>query len=88
MSHFSWKLTRAIPMNYNAYIESWHAPRERECLRQHDLPPSLRLMLATVTQWIEHYNTVRIHRRLNYRSPEEMRARVAAHLAQWTPLRV
>ena len=68
-------------MNYNAYIESWHAPRERECLRQHDFT-TFTAAYATVTQWIEHYNTVRIHRCLNYRSPEEMRARVAAHLAQ------
>jgi transposase InsO family protein len=41
-----------------------------------------------VTQWIHDYNTIRIHRRLDYRSPMEMRARVATGQAQWTPLRV
>ena len=41
-----------------------------------------------VTQWIHDYNTIRIHSRLDHRSPMEMRARVAVGQAQWIPLRV
>ena len=71
----------------NAYIESWHAPWERECLARQEFMTYAEAY-RVVTQWIHHYNTIRIHRRLDYRSPREMRARVAAGLAQWIPLRV
>ena len=73
--------------NYNAYIESWHAQLERECLGLQEFT-TFAEAYAAVTQWTEQYNTIRIHRRLDYRSPVEMRARVAAGLAQWIPLRV
>ena len=71
----------------NAYIESWHAQLERECLARQEFMTYAEAY-RVVTQWIHHYNTIRIHRRLDYRSPREMRARVAAGLAQWIPLRV
>ncbi len=73
--------------NYNAYIESWHAQLERECLAREEFI-TYADAYRVVTQWIHDYNTIRIHRRLDYRSPMEMRARVATGQAQWTPLRV
>ncbi len=72
--------------NYNAYIESWHAQLERECLAREEFITAD--AYRVVAQWIDDYNTMRIHRRLDYRSPMEMRARVAAGQAKWIPLRV
>ncbi len=73
--------------NYNASMESLHAPRERECLNRQEFdtyPDAYR----GVTRWIEDYNTIRIHSGLPYGSPLDMRMRVALGQAQWTPLRV
>jgi transposase InsO family protein len=73
--------------NYNAYIESWHAQLERECLAGYEFLTYAEAY-AVVSQWITHYNTVRPHGRLHYWAPEQMRQRVARGQDQWVPLKV
>ena len=46
--------------NYNDYIESWHAPRERECLNRQEFD-TYQDAYRGVTRWIEDYSTIRIH---------------------------
>ncbi len=72
--------------NMNAFIESWHAQLERECLAQEFA--TYAEAYAAVTQWIAAYNTRRVHGSLNYWSPCEMHERVQAGLAHWIPVRV
>ncbi len=72
--------------NMNAHIESWHAQLDRECLSQEF--DTFAAAYRAVAQWIEHYNTERLHGSLRFWSPVEMAARVAAGLDQWTPVRV
>ena len=62
--------------NDNTSMESWHAPRERECLNRQEFdtyPDGYR----GVTRWIEDYHTIRIPSGLSYGSPQDMRTRVA-----------
>ncbi len=71
--------------NMNAFIESWHAQLERECLAQEFT--TFAEAYHAVSQWIQDYNGRRLHGSLNFWSPLEMAARVAAGLDQWTPVR-
>ena len=57
-------------------MESWHSPRERECLNRQEFATE-QDAYREVTRGIEEYHTIRIHRGLPYGSPQDMRMRVA-----------
>lgn len=73
--------------NMNAYIESWHAQLERECLQRRELP-TFATAYQTIGDWITYYNTRRLHGSLDNWAPAQQRQRVANGEAHWMPLRV
>ena len=72
--------------NMNAYIESWHAQLDRECLSQEFA--TYADAYAALTRWIAHYNTHWMHGSVHYWSPDQMRQQVRDGQAHWVPLRV
>ena len=72
--------------NKNAFIESWHAQLERECLTQEFV--SYAEAYATITRWIDYYNHDRLHGSLHFWSPATMREKVAGGCETWSPVRV
>ncbi|SMC07979.1 Transposase InsO and inactivated derivatives [Sulfobacillus thermosulfidooxidans DSM 9293] len=72
--------------NKNAFIESWHAQLERECLTQEFA--TYGEAYAAITRWIAFYNQDRLHGSLEFWSPATMRQRVAGGQATWMPVKV
>lgn len=54
----------------NGKIERWHGTLKRECLRP-KTPLDLQQAKTVVTQFIEHYNTVRLHSAIGYLTPKD-----------------
>lgn len=73
--------------NANAYIESWHAQLERECLQRHPLQ-SFAEAYQVIGIGIDYYNTRRLHGSLDDWAPAQQRQRVANGEARWVPIRV
>lgn len=73
--------------NLNAYIESWHAQLERECLQSHAFA-TFAEAYQTIGDWITYYNTRRLHGSLDDWAPAQQRQRVAQGIAHWVPRRV
>ena len=54
----------------NGKIERWHQSLKNECIRP-GTPLSLDDARRIVGQWIEHYNTVRLHSAIDYIAPKD-----------------
>jgi len=54
----------------NGKIERWHGTLKTECIRP-GTPLSLDDARRIVGQWIEHYNTVRLHSAIDYIAPKD-----------------
>ncbi|NQT20283.1 MAG: IS3 family transposase [Planctomycetes bacterium] len=65
----------------NGKIERWHGTLKRECIRP-GTPLSLDDARRIVGQWVEHYNTVRLHSAIDYIAPKDkLEGRAQAILA-------
>jgi len=62
----------------NGKIERWHKTLKGECIRP-QTPLSLEDARRSVTRWVRHYNTVRLHSALGYVTPQDRLA--GRHLA-------
>ncbi len=54
----------------NGKLERWHASVKGECIRP-DTPLSLEDARRSVSRYVEHYNTVRLHSALGYVTPKD-----------------
>jgi transposase InsO family protein len=54
----------------NGKIERWHGTLKRECIRP-KTPLSLEQAKVVVAQFIEHYDSVRLHSAIGYVSPKD-----------------
>ena len=54
----------------NGKIERWHGTLKRDCLRP-KTPLSLQQARQLVAEFIEHYNTVRLHSAIGYVTPKD-----------------
>ena len=54
----------------NGKIERWHGTLKTECIRP-GTPLSLDDARRIVGQWVEHYNTVRLHSAIDYIAPKD-----------------
>ena len=54
----------------NGKIERWHGTLKTECIRPGS-PLSLDDARRIVGQWVEHYNTVRLHSAIDYIAPKD-----------------
>lgn len=54
----------------NGKLERWHQSAKTECIRP-QTPQSLEEALRIVTNYVEHYNTVRLHSAIGYVTPQD-----------------
>ncbi len=54
----------------NGKLERWHASVKGECIRP-DTPLSLEDARRSVSRYVEHYNTVRLHSAIGYVTPKD-----------------
>ena len=54
----------------NGKVERWHGTLKRDCLRP-KTPLDLEQAKKVVAQFIEHYNTVRLHSAIGYVAPKD-----------------
>lgn len=54
----------------NGKLERWHQSAKTECIRP-QTPQSLEDARRIVTQYVEHYNTVRLHSAIGYVTPQD-----------------
>lgn len=54
----------------NGKIERWHGTLKRDCLRV-KTPLDIDQAKTTTAQFIEHYNTVRLHSAIGYVTPKD-----------------
>jgi transposase InsO family protein len=55
----------------NGKIERWHKSLKGECIRP-GVPLSLAEARRLIEQWVDHYNTVRLHSAIGYVTPRDM----------------
>ncbi len=55
----------------NGKIERWHKSLKEECIRP-GVPLSLEEARRLIQQWVDHYNTVRLHSAIGYVTPRDM----------------
>ncbi len=55
----------------NGKIERWHKSLKGECIRP-GVPLSLEQARRLIQQWVDHYNTVRLHSAIGYVTPRDM----------------